>query len=183
MIGRRSVFEGIGAAGVRGNVACQRADRPAPGLRRKPQSRSGERQIQTTMRNPGLDPGDAVLDIDIDDLVQSGKTENDGVFCRRCRAAEAGASAPSHHFHALVLAIRKYERRFGCICRQDDREGHTPHRCPGIGIENTAARVVRDDGFGADDTVQATENFVAPTENLRCRCRQHHGRHCICHFA
>jgi len=93
VVGRHAVFQAVGAAGVEGDVAADRADRLARWVGRVVQAvgRRGERD--RGVDHAGLDDGEALGGIDAEDAVEAVERDDETAGDGRGAARETGAAA------------------------------------------------------------------------------------------
>ena len=145
VVQRHAVAEAVGAARVEGDVAADRADRLARRIGRVVHAErdGGGRDVEVD--DAGLDDGDAIDRIDLQDARQPVQRDDDAVDVRHGPAGQAGAAAAGHERHPGFRAEPDDGDDLVARLRQHDGAGTGAKRGEPVGLERGQA------GRGGDD--------------------------------
>ena len=144
----------MGAAGVLGDVAADRAHLLARRVGRVEEAVGRNRPRHVEVRHAGLDAHPPVGGIDLEDAVHARQADDDALGDRHGSAGEArprsarderrpvGAAHPHRGLHLLGRA------------RQDDRERHRPVAREAVALVHPKLCGLRDDGVRAERALE-----------------------------
>ena len=123
VIGGDAVGQGVGSAGIFGDVAADGAGALAGGIGRIEIAAALDRQRDIEIDHAGLHYRALVFEIDFEDAVHAGEGDHEAAFARNRAAGESGAGAASHEGH--VEFPRQFDQcgDFGGATREDDQVG------------------------------------------------------------
>ena len=161
VVQRHAVAEAVGAARVEGDVAADRADRLARRIGRVVQAErdGGGRDVEVD--DAGLDDGDAIDRIDLQDARQPVQRDDDAVDVRHGPAGQAGAAAARHERHPGVGAEPDDGDDLVARFRQHDGAGTGAEGGEPVGLERGQA------GRGGDDARRRQHAGQSPAANRR----------------
>ena len=125
--GRDARREAVRTAGVRRDVAADRAGLLRRRIRRVVQPEVRDRPSEIEIEQAWLDPGDPGVGVDVEEAVHAGGDDDDGVFERRRAAGEPGAAAPGHERPAVLAGDTT-----AAATSSADRGQHTATACPSL---------------------------------------------------
>ena len=98
-----AVGEAVGASGIVGDIAAERADLLARRVGGEVESLGPQLLREVEIDDAGLHPGDAVVRVDRQHLVHPAGRYDDGPPQRDCAAGESGAGATGNHGRTVLL--------------------------------------------------------------------------------
>ena len=145
---REAVLQAVGAAGVLGDVAADRAHLLARGVGGVEQPVGGDRARHVEVRDARLDAHAPVGDVDIEDPVHARQADHDALGDRH-RPAREPRPGPAGDERRAVVAARPH-RRLDLLrgSRQDDRQRHGPVAHEPVALICPELRGLRDHGPG-----------------------------------
>ena len=94
MVGRDAVRQAVGTAGVFRDVAAYRAHLLARGVGSEVKAVAGDRVAELEVHEAGLDDGDPVLDVDLQNARHAGQRDYYAALTGDCAPAQTRAGAP-----------------------------------------------------------------------------------------
>jgi len=119
------------AAGVRGDVAADRARLLRRRVRRVVQPEVVHGSAEVEIEHSGLDPGVALVGIDLEDLVQVGGDDDEWVADGRGSPGEAGAAPPGYEGTIVLRRDSDGSRDIRAAAREAHRRRIAPVH-PGV---------------------------------------------------
>ena len=123
VVGGDAVLDAAEPAGVRGEVAADRAPVVAGGVRRIEQAGPGDGVPQRLVHDAGLDDGEAIGRRHLQDGVHPGHHQRDRAVDGVARAGQPRAGAARHDRDAVPGGHLHHRDDLGGAARQDDRRG------------------------------------------------------------
>ena len=139
MVQRHAVAEAVGAAGIEGDVAADGADRLARRIGRVVEAERNRRRRDVEVDHAGLDHGDAIDRVDLEDAGQPVERDDDAVDVRHRPAGQAGAAAAGDERHAGLGAQAHDRDDLVGRVRQDDGARTRPERRQAVRLEGGQA--------------------------------------------
>jgi hypothetical protein len=138
MGGGDAVFEGVGAAGVFGDVAAEGGDGLAAGIGGEVETVGLDGFGEFDVRDAGLGEEPAVGEVNFEDLGKSLGTENDAAESRHCASGEAGSGSARGEGDFVFEAPADDGLDFGGGFGEDDGGGLAAVYGVGVGVVGAA---------------------------------------------
>ena len=168
VVGRDAVGEAVGAAGVLGNVAADRAGPLTRRVRGEIEAVFGGFVSQVQVDDAGFDYRDPVDRVDLQYLRHAREGQHDTAALRDGAAAEARAGAARNDGHFATVADLHHGRDLGRGRGQHDRVGQCSVYRPVVLEDDQVLRLVHD-VVGAHDSLKLAYHTLAIRHPLPTR--------------
>ena len=167
----------MGAAGVRGDVAAERAGELARRVWRIEEAMHRSGIGNGDIGDAGFDPRHAVRLVYRQHPRHARDAEHDGIFERQRAAGQRGAGAARHHLDLVVVAIAEDRAHLFGARRQHHGERHAAIGGERVGLEGAAALGIGDQGRIGRELPELPDDLVPAAKNRFIGFRQSEQRH------
>ena len=176
IVGGHAVFEAMHAAGILRDIAADAAGDLRRRIGRVIEALLLDRLRHRQIGDARLDHGDAIVVVDLADMVEFAEAEEDAVAERQRAARQRSAGAARHDLDALLVAIGENGRDLRRGLRQYHHHGQLPIGGQPVAFERPHPLFGGDDAFARHDALEGRDNLAAALEH-RLVEERHHDRH------